>query len=302
MDVFDIKRIIKKILKMVIPYGLFYFYKKKKEKKESKKDRLFQVEIHITEHCNLKCRSCFHFSCIAEKEFLSTELFERDIRRMSQLSSRLSVIKLVGGEPLLHTNICDFIKITKNYYPNTLIQITTNGILLDKQNDEFWNTCRENNVLISVSTYPIKLEIEKIEKIARDKKVYLVYDQDREKIYNQEHIERKYMLKWHIDVNGKQNFCKSYSNCDFKMGGCVTLRDGKIYNCCIPAHIKYFNKKFVKKLEITQDDYIDIYSIDSIQKIIEFLGKPFPFCRYCMPMKVRPVEWGITKNDISEWT
>jgi ABC-2 type transport system ATP-binding protein len=43
-------------------------------------------EIHLTEHCNLNCKGCFHFSCIAEEEYLTKEEFERDISRISELS------------------------------------------------------------------------------------------------------------------------------------------------------------------------------------------------------------------------
>ena len=296
-----IKIIVKKIFKAIIPHGLFLLLIRIKDKKNIRK-KLFQIETHITEHCNLKCRSCLHFSCIAENEYLSTEIFDGDFKRLSQITNKLSVIKLVGGEPLLHPKICEFIKIARKYFPNTLIQITTNGILLDKQSDTFWRICSENNVVISVSTYPINLDVEIIEKIARENRVYLVYDQDWEKIYDKRYIGRQFMCQWNIDVKGKQDYRKSYYNCDYKLGGCVTLREGKIYNCCVAAHIKYFNNHFKKNLETCNFDYVDIYSIKDVDEIYDFLKKPFPFCRYCNPSKIKFVEWDTTKKEISEWT
>ena len=38
-------------------------------------------------------------------------------------------------------------------------------------------------------------------------------------------------------------------------------------------------------------------------KILEFLAKPIPFCRYCMVDKVkRGLLWETSKKDIKEWT
>ena len=35
-----------------------------------------KYEVHLTEHCNLNCKSCFHYSSIAEKDFLDVDEYE----------------------------------------------------------------------------------------------------------------------------------------------------------------------------------------------------------------------------------
>ena len=37
------------------------------------------------------------------------------------------------------------------------------------------------------------------------------------------------------------------------------------YLCQKPAYVKYFNKRFSKELEVSPDDYIDIYQIKKFQ-------------------------------------
>jgi GDP-L-fucose synthase len=73
----------------------------------------FKFEFHLTEHCNLKCKRCSHFCNVAEKEFLDIAVFERDVARMRELcgDDDLFEIHLLGGEPLLHPQITDFVQI-----------------------------------------------------------------------------------------------------------------------------------------------------------------------------------------------
>ena len=75
---------------------------------------LLRYEVHLTEHCNLNCKSCFHFSSRAEEEYLDVTEYEKDCKRLSELFGGVaSDILLMGGEPLLHPDIEKFIEITR---------------------------------------------------------------------------------------------------------------------------------------------------------------------------------------------
>ena len=255
--------------------------------------KLFPVEIHVVEHCNLNCSGCNHFSSLAKEEYLQPEQFERDFKRLAELSKDYFAIKILGGEPLLHPHITDFFDIARKYFPNTPIQITTNGILLTKQPEEFWQNCRKNKITVSISQYPIKLNKEEIKKTSRAHKVKIVY--------NGSTVENR-MCKLPLDLSGSQDMKKSFQKCAISWGCCVTLRDGKIYTCCIAAHIKFFNEYFSQNLAISDKDYIDIHKVNSKEEIIDFLEKPFPFCRYCKTSATKFAQcWGISKNEITEW-
>ena len=253
----------------------------------------FPVEIHVVEHCNLNCSGCNHFSSLAKEEYLQPEQFEKDMKRLAELSKDYFTIKILGGEPLLHPNITAFFEISRKYFPSTPIQITTNGILLLKQPDEFWQSCKNNRITISVSQYPIKLNKKEIKKTAKAHKVKLVF--------NGSTAEER-MCKLPLDLSGSQDIKKSFQKCAISWGCCVTLRDGRIYTCCIAAHIKFFNEYFKQNLVIGDKDYVDIYKVDSKKEIIDFLEKPFPFCRYCKTSQTKFAQrWGISKNEITEW-
>jgi hypothetical protein len=255
--------------------------------------KLFPIEVHITEHCNLNCKGCNHFSSIAGEEYLDPGQFEKDFRRLAELSKDYFTIKILGGEPLLHPRITEFFEIARRFFPSTPIQVTTNGILLTGQPEEFWRSCSKNNITVSISQYPIKLNKKEIKKIAGTYKVKVVY-------IGSTSGER--MCKLPLDLTGSQDMKKSFQKCAISWGCCVTLRDGRIYTCCIAAHIKFFNEYFKQNLVIGDRDYVDIYKVNSKDEIIGFLEKPFPFCRYCMPTETKFAQsWAVTKKEITEW-
>ena len=253
----------------------------------------FPIEVHVTEHCNLNCKGCNHFSCLAEEEYLNPNQFEKDIKRLSELSKKYYDIKILGGEPLLHPQITEFFRIARNYFPSTNIQITTNGILLLKQPDEFWKSCNNFNITVIISQYPVKLDKKAIKQKAKEHKVKIVYRGT---------TAEQRMCKMPLDITGSQSMKKSHQKCAISWGCCVTLRDGRIYTCCFAAHIKIFNKYFNQNLEICEKDYVDIYKVNNKEEIIKFLEKPFPFCRYCKTSDIKFAQkWDITKKEITEW-
>ncbi|MDR3249426.1 MAG: radical SAM protein [Treponema sp.] len=255
--------------------------------------RTFPVEVHLTEHCNLNCKGCSHFSNLAGEEYLDPAAFEKDCERLSQLTKKLYAFKLLGGEPLLHPRITEFTTIARKYFPRTPIQITTNGTLLTRQPEEFWLNCHKNKIKITISQYPIKLDKVEIKRLAKKYKVALELVGTTEK-------DR--MCKMPLDLEGAQNIQTSYKKCIMSWGMCVTLRDGRMYTCCTAAHIRFFNGYFHKNLPVCDKDYVDIYKIKSKKEIIDFLCKPFPFCRFCRSQDTTFGEiWDISKKEITEW-
>jgi molybdenum cofactor biosynthesis enzyme MoaA len=88
-------------------------------------------EYHIVEHCNLNCRSCSHFSTLAEPFYLDIQEFSRDLRQMKNIvGEHIARVSICGGEPLLHPGISEFITEAHAIFPNVGRRIMTNGILL----------------------------------------------------------------------------------------------------------------------------------------------------------------------------
>jgi hypothetical protein len=256
--------------------------------------------VHLTEHCNLNCAYCDAFAPLAKENFYPIETFKRDCERLAQLTGgRILEIGLAGGEPLLHPDITEFFNVARSNFSKSGggggIRVTTNGILLVKQPETFWQSCKNNDIEISITKYPIKLNIDKICETAKTYGVKLSYMFDTDKL-------EKTMYKLPYDLEGAQNIKKSFGLC-FSAIECITLKNGKLSTCKEPAQIHLFNDYFGKNLQVSEDDFIDIYKAKSIGEILDFLRKPIPFCRYCnwIASQTR-LEWHVSKKEISEWT
>lgn len=255
---------------------------------------LEKIDIHLVEHCNLKCRSCTHFSSLAEESFLNIDEFEKDLKRCSYLSKgEIGQIYLLGGEPLLHPDITEFFPIARNLFRNSQIIVITNGILLPEKDDSFWNALRRSGVQLWISDYQLKIPYEEMNKKAEEFGVYLAYTtataDDGKKIW----------AKFPLDLDGEQYYLDSFEQCAIK--NCVTLKHGRLYTCPTIAHIEHFNKAFKTDLEPSEFDYVDIYKIKSWDQALSHLVKPVSFCRYCKTRCYENGEWAPTKRDIREW-
>ena len=257
---------------------------------------LQKVDIHLTDHCNLNCKGCTHFSPLAEKFFLDIDDFERDLTRLSELSGGdIGEMSLLGGEPLLHPEIIDFFPIARSLFPNTKLVVITNGILLPQQEERFWKACKRYNIQLWVSDYTLNMDYKSVEAKAREHGVFLGYTSVAKDEQN-----RKLWTKYKLDLEGKQYWVNSFRRCAVK--NCATLKKGKLYTCCTLAHIEHFNKYFGTNLEVSEFDYVDIYKADKWESVLNAMVKPTPFCRYCKPGEIEKCFWEPSKKEISEWT
>ena len=107
-----------------------------------------KIYIEITNVCNLKCKFCPETA--RTKQFISIENFEEIIKRISKFTDLVCLH--VKGEPLLHNNLEEMLKILEKY--NLKANITTNGTLLkDKAKIiEKSKTVRQINISLHSST------------------------------------------------------------------------------------------------------------------------------------------------------
>lgn len=313
-----IKFFLGRIVKAILPYGIVKIYKQIKDNTKSDKNaqliakkltpkKELYFEIHLAEHCNLNCAFCGHFSCIAKESYLDLTAFDRDLERLAQITDKkVAYINLLGGEPLLHPQCSEIMRIARKHFDSvTNIILLTNGILLTKQNELFWQSAHNNGVWIAITPYPIKLNIEAIRRLSVKYGVPCGYTnrvgiRDFARVINDNEINTFY--KFPLDLQGKQNAEQSFLHCA-RANKCFTLWDGKLYTCSLLPYIRHFNSFFGKNLPVTEQDYIDIYKAQSTDEILNFLAKPVPFCRFCKTQAITyRHKWSISKKQISEWT
>ena len=291
-------RKIRFVLEKIIPetsslYKIIYFNAIKLQSiKRNKRKKNLVFQVNITEGCNLDCLGCNAYAPLREKKFLDINSFEKDISRIAELTDGIvEKITYQGGEPLIHPNIVSFFEVTRKYIKSGELGIITNGILLQKQEPFFWESCKKNEVKIYISPYPIKLDKERISEMSKKYSVDTRFVTEGSRIF---------FRKRPLNIDGNYDIVKNFRKCI--VSDCWTLFEGKFFACQTAAYIGWFNEHFGQKFETTEKDYIDIHSAKSKDEILDFLCKPLPFCRYCnIDATIFGIPWGLTKKEISEW-
>lgn len=283
--------ISKKVLKKY--WKRSFRYIKWKWRKIRKSNALPFLQIHLTEHCNLNCRSCAHYSPIAEKEIISLKKLERSYKKLQPyLETWFSQLELMGGEPLLHPQIEDILLLTRQYFPNIEIHLVTNGIKLSEMPEKFYNACRKNNIKIFISIYPINLDREKI----KNKMEYYGIDYD----YYGKYDACKTFTNYRLDPKGKCNPKWAYWCCEFG-GRCLQLKDDRIYPCFLSAYAEHLNRRFGTHFIWGEKDYISLDCPITEEAFHDFINEAVPFCRYCVMKHLTKSEWTISKEEKEEW-
>ena len=257
-----------------------------------KYQKSLKLEVHLADHCNLNCKGCDHFSPISEMSFLDVEQYEKDIKRIGMIAGDyLEHLFLLGGEPLLNREIVRILEISRRYL-SCPIYIVTNGILLPEMPPLFWETCRQHNVILSITEYPLSIDYKTIQKTGELYGVSVQIFKDP--------AGKKQLYHLPIDLTGSQDYVENYLRC--WRPKYPILKDGRIYPCVIPANIHHFNRYYGKELSVVESDSVDIYSVSDIEELLYKLSIPIKFCRYCNiygETSGHPFE--VSKKQIEEW-
>lgn len=276
-----------KIMKHLLPSWLFrylqiLFY--------SFKNELLYLETHLTDHCNLNCRSCRHFSSISKEKFRELESFERDMKQMAIIFSNIRVIRLMGGEPLLHPRVAEFMTVTRNAFPRGEIHLVTNGMLLGCMRDEFWRACCSTRTIIDVTLYPIAIDLVRIRELSVKHGVELIVSPLASSFH-----------KYHMNRNGNSdsretfNACREEAYCPF-----LDSDNGRLYICAVAASADIYSGYFHENIQRSENDSISIYGQVTPRQILRFLNSPAPFCRYCTTRKTL-FQWTRSSFAQEEW-
>lgn len=252
----------------------------------------FVFDIHVTDHCNLNCKSCNHYSPISPENFINIKNLKIDLNNLLLISNSIKEIRILGGEPLLNSQLTEIIKIIRYYLPKTNISIFTNGILLNNKNicnDNFWNVCYENKITINITIYPYNFDYQRIKNICEKYKVKF-------KIFSNKAGDKSFYL-YNINPKGKSSKSNYYRCID---NSCLQIREGKIFSCAPSAYINLINETFNFSFKHLKNDYILIKDIKNTWSLRKFMLFPRPFCKYCQFPR-SPIDWGKSKKQINEW-
>lgn len=257
--------------------------------------------FNLADHCNLNCQMCDHFSPLAEKKFLSLETYTKDIKRLAELTGgKMGIIKLQGGEPLLNDELLEFIKVTRETFPDCIIFLFTAGLLLKKwenhPNGNLWQVCHDYDVRIQFTTYPIGIDVAGIKQLGKKYGVMMdVFSEVGDRTFQGVKKSCKHPFRLEGDVE-KWQFISCY-----QFNESITLKDGKLYTCPMIPYIDHFNKYFGQNLYVTDNDYIDIYAAESYEELAEYMTRRTDFCRYCDVVSRRHYDWKQSEHVLNEY-
>lgn len=230
-------------------------------------------ELNIVNHCNFSCRGCGHLSPVVKKYYMTASMIFRDLSILARYY-HANHVRLLGGEPLLHPDLIGVIQAVRNSGICDHIRIVTNGVLLWKMPDKFWEHVDE----VHVSVYPGKeLADEKsgwYQKKAR-------YHQVNFKLFHFDRFRESYS---EIGTNDRTLVKRIYNTClTAHQWHCYHVHEGYFFKC--PQSI--FLPRFLFK-DDWEHPFIDgIKIVDSTTFLSDLLAylessEPLKSCKYCL--------------------
>jgi len=189
-----------------------------------------KIYLEITNVCNLKCEFCPETN--RKKEFMSLDNFEKVIKKIHNYTNLIFLH--VKGEPLLHEQLEEILKILEQY--KLKVNITTNGTLIKE-----------------------KLGVLKKSKAVRQINFSI------HSITQNESLREKYLQNIFESVEELNNIIISY-----RLWNLYNLYENNNVNTNIIKNIeKYYNIKDLKKV-LTQKEFVKIKENVFINQDTEF--------------------------------
>lgn len=228
------------------------------------------LEYHIVDHCNLHCDQCCSFSPYLKSWIVKPTDFEADLELVKNYVQP-TFLKIVGGEPLLHPQLTELLKIARKTGIAPKVSVTTNGHLLMKMPIEFWETIE----MLTVSIYPSPPLPKEILRYTR--KMASKYN-----ISVSWKVQDKFVNINRSEKSDYQTAKKTFQGC-WIHHRCNSIKDGKFYSCTRPQYIQrlaHDPKRF-------KEDGIDLLGNDPLkltQLIKDHLEstEPINTCYMCL--------------------
>lgn len=252
------------------------------------------LEIMVTQACNLSCEGCSNYSDLPHKGFVPWLKGKKDI---SKWLERVDIpdFGIMGGEPLMHPHIEDWILGVRELLPNSQIRFTTNGAMLEKKFHVVKLLEQIGNCVLKITVHQQDQELENV--IDRVQKMYdwipiNEFGVDRYTTSN----------KFRFHVRRPDVFWKPYQNDYVNMmphqsiphqafeicyqQTCPLLYQGKIYKCSNNGLLRSTLEKVGKPNWESWQPYLNDgispdCSDEDLQSFLNNFGKPHKVCGMC---------------------
>lgn len=235
------------------------------------------VSLLATEYCNLSCKGCGAVMPMrTDKKIFNIDDLQRVLTRLAKLNINVTKFDVVGGEPLLHPNIVDFVTILRDVFPTSQISIITNGLLVPQQTDAFFQTLVDKHITLSLSVYGDNC-----------------------------FFETTGIVNTPVDDHKDCSACTGHVPClltakrDIRYSNHPLLDTGDLFYCGFNS-AQTLNAAFGCSFDLVENvDYVNVFKVTTDQ-VFEMLRQPqCAFSIHCVPRHTFP--WGISSKVAHEW-
>lgn len=190
---------------------------------------------------------------------------------------------LLGGEPFLHPQLIELCQIAREIFPDILLNILTNGIILSNDYpEEAINKLKSLNVLTSISQYPAQ----NYKKFPEDN--YFTYLNNR-----------FFFCQTRVNLQGTEDPTIRPTMCPNRIP-CFTLKDYKIFFCQFGAHINNFCKYFHKQIPLIENkDFIRLTEETTLDDLQHLKDAVHNICRYHASEEM--INWNPSSKSFDEY-
>lgn len=249
---------------------------------------LSYIETHVTDHCNLNCRGCGHFSPLCEPRFAAVERVAADLAALARLVDSVGRVHLVGGEPLLHPDVLSFCRVAREAFGDAPISLVTNGLLAPRTKRAFWQGLAENDVRLDNTRYPVALDLARPVSSALAHGVQLKITDRRDTFF-----------RVPLDPLGRSDPAYSFARCR-RLFSCPNLSDGRLYPCPVVPYSSAAMRAFGFEAPVGEADFVDLADTTAVH-VVDFLAHPIPWCRHCDFSRFEWVPWARSQRSREEW-
>ena len=237
------------------------------------------LEHVLTDHCNLRCSDCSMHSPFVDPGFSELGIFRKDLIVISEFL-KVDVFRFIGGEPSLHPQLLDFVKVAKNSGISDRVAICTNGAGLQKWDDELFL----NLDVIDVSVYiETKINYEKLIEFCMTK-IEMAREQGHNLVVNFNTFDWGFHAMTANEKLDDATTLDIWNKCLFKRN-CHSFKNGKYYKCGIALNKNQYLKNIGIEVDIDflEEDGLPLHEPELLDRLKLFLDadKPLKTCSFC---------------------
>lgn len=239
-----------------------------------------KLEHLLVDHCNLRCSGCSVHSPFLDERFSDLDMFKNDIEALSKVM-KVQLFRFIGGEPTLHPQLSEFVKVAKESGIAKIISICTNGTNLHKLSDEVFL----NIDILDISVYTeTKINYKKQAEFIQEK-LSQIYQKYNHRVILNPSVLDEVFLDLHSDDPFDENTTQQVYNACENKEFCHSFRDGKFYQCDVITNKNQYLKNIGKPVDIdfAIEDTIDIHSDKLDTRLVKYINSrtPLKACYYC---------------------